>query len=233
VAKRRKGIRAPERLRTPALDRAVDLLGSLGFEELIVLRHVVSDRIGRASDYLDSTELCDLQRELVVIQAIEHADYAKRQATGEGLVTVADYDAYKPETAPSRATIFRVLGKWQHAKDKAGISGKRIAQAELVRRDGRAASRTQPWTEPEIIRVLAYVMELFGGVEPTERMYGYLRADRLDWPGWGTFAGRSGPFGRDKDDWFDLVKAFVLEHGASDYPRTFARLSRLREVGRV
>lgn len=227
MPQQRKGIRYPDRIKTPGLRQAIDLLDQMSLEEQVVLRHAVTDRIARHAHYHESAELRDLGRRLKLMAAIETADFAKRQATGSGIVTIAEYQEWAADDAPGRSAIYRVFGSWAEARDEAGIAEKRVAQAELVRRDGRAAGREHPWTEPEFIRILARVLEEFRGYEPSERAYGLLRGDRPDWPSWQTFSGGQAGFGKNKDEWFDLAKRFILDRGPDAYPDAYRRLSML------
>ncbi len=205
----------------------MDLLDRMSLDELVVVRHGASDRVARHADYHESPDVRDMMRELKLISAIETADFRKRQATGSGVKTIAEYEQWKADDAPGRSAIYRVFGTWARARDAAGITEKRVAQADLVRRDGRAASRKHPWTKEEFIRILARVLEEFRGFQPSERAYGLLRSDRRDWPSYQTFSRGPKGFGKSKDEWMDLAKQFILECGPEAYPVAYERLSML------
>ncbi len=207
-------------------------MNPLNLDELLAVRHLVSSRIAAHSDYADNGPLHHLGRRTRMMAAIEEADFAKRLASGSGIETVADYREWKADDAPSMATLIRTFGGWRQAKKAAGILADREPQTDLVRRDGRAASRKHGWTEQEITLVMAQALELNYGRRLTVDAYEQMRGDRPDWPSHTSITDPKQQRSKSQGEWFDLAKALILNAGPYCYPHAYRRLSAQRGPGR-
>ena len=229
---RPKGSRNPERERSPNVRAVVEVLDAMTPAELLVARHAVTDRVAQHSEYEQNVALRSYRLEVRVLAAIEEADYEKRLSTGAPLRTVDDYREYKAPDAPGVSTIYRLYDSWEEACRAAGIADDRVPQAELVRKDGRAASRGRPWSDSDIIEVLALVLERNLGFEPSWDAYELMRQGRPEWPGMVTITDKRKAGKKSKDEWFDLARQWILDAGPDRFPLSHARIARRAGTGR-
>ena len=223
---RPKGSKNGERIKSAAVQRCKSELSEMTVDELLVVRHLATERL--AAINADGSETLEVRTML----ALTEADLCFREERGTGHLKVTDYRRLKPTWGPSVGTILRQHKSWKRALAAHGMLGGPQPEYHLAIHDGRPKGGGRSWTIDDRVRSVAKCFERFGGRRPSRAAYDdFRRACATELPDANTVVGRT-----DKGVEFswqemcDKAVAHILDAGPSLFPRAYDFLSRARAI---